>query len=337
MKRIISFAAKGVFAVIAAVMVLWAVAAIYYSNLPWHFLRTAAAILFPIACVGIFVGIRSFRKAVLVFLAAFFAIVIWWLWIPPSNNRDWQPDVKILPSAQIDGNMITIHNIRNCDYRTKTDYTVSYYDKTFDLSKLQGADLFIIFWGSPRIAHTIMSFCFEGEQYICISIETRKEKGEGYSSTKGFFKQYELIYIVGDERDLIRLRTNFRKETVYLYRLTANPALVREVLLDYLKSVNKLNDHPEWYNALAQNCTTAIRGHTAPYTHGKLNWRIIANGYLDTLLYERKAIDTSMPFEQLKALSQISEKALKAGNANDFSEIIRQGLPNPHPPPNGMT
>ena len=139
-----------------------------------------------------------------------------------------------------------------------------------------------------------------------------------------------MIYIVADERDLIRLRTNFRKETVYLYRLTASPALVREVLLDYLKSVNKLNDHPEWYNALTQNCTTAIRGHAAPYTHNKMSWKIIANGYLDTLLYERKAVDTNMPFEQLKALSQISEKALKAGNSNDFSKIIRAGLPNPH-------
>jgi hypothetical protein len=129
---------------------------------------------------------------------------------------------------------------------------------------------------------------------------------------------------------LIRLRTNFRKETVYLYRLTSKPPLVREVLLSYLKSVDKLNNHPEWYNALTENCTTAIRGHTAPYTHGRLSWKLIANGYLDTLLYERKAVDTNMPFEQLKALSQISDKALKADNSNDFSKIIREGLPNPH-------
>ena len=305
-------------------------AAIYYSNLPWYFLRIAVAIIFPMACVGVFLGIRPLRKAVLIFLAVFAVILIWWLLIPPSNNRNWQPDVAILPSAQIDGDMITIRNIRNCDYRKGTDYTVSYYDKTFDLSKLQGADLFICFWGSPRIAHTIMSFCFEGDKYLCISIETRKEVGEEYSAVKGFFKQYELTYIVADERDLIRLRTNFRKETVYLYRLTTKPTLVREVLLDYLKSVNQLNVHPEWYNALTENCTTAIRGHAAPYTHGKMSWKVLLNGYLDTLLYERKAIDTNMPFEQIKQISRINDKALNAGNSDDFSMIIRRDLPNPN-------
>jgi hypothetical protein len=329
-KRIARFLVKMVFAVIAAIMVLWSIGAIYYSNLPWSFLRTGAAIALPIICIAIFFAIKPFRNAVLVFLAVFAVVLIWWLLIPASNNRDWQPDVKVLPSAQINGNMITVRNIRNCDYRTDTDYTVSYYDKTFDLSKLQGADLFICFWGPTLIAHTIMSFDFDDGQYLCISIETRKEKGEDYSAVKGFFKQFELIYIVADERDLIRLRTNFRKETVYLYRFTAKPALAREVLLDYLKSVNQLNERPEWYNALTENCTTAIRGHTAKFAHGKLSWKMIVNGYLDTLLYERKVIDTNMPFEQLKARSQISEKALKADNSNDFSIIIREGLPNPH-------
>lgn len=311
------------------VMTVWATAAIYYSNLPWHFLRLTAAIIFPIICGGIMIAVKPFRKAVLFFGVVFAALLIWWLLIPPSNSRHWQPDVAVLPSAEIDGNTITIHNIRNCDYRTATDYTVSYYDKTFDLSKLQGADLFICYWGPTLIAHTIMSFDFDDDQHLCISIETRKEEGEEYSAVKGFFKQYELIYIVGEEKDLIRLRTNFRKETVYLYRFTAKPELVREVLLDYLKSVNKLNRQPEWYNALTQNCTTAIRGHTEPYTHGRMSWKIIANGYLDTLLYERKAIDTSLTFEQIKAVSRISDKAVKAGSSADFSAMIRDGLPNP--------
>jgi hypothetical protein len=327
MRRVLKWILKGSFAVVALIMTLWAIGAIYYSNLPWQLLRTAMAILFPAACVGVFIAIRPFRKAVLIFLAAFAVVLVWWLLIPPSNNRNWQPDLEKLTSAQFDGDKLTIRNIRNCDYRSTTDYTVSYYDKTFDLSKLQGADLFIIYWGSPMIAHTIMSFCFEDNQHLCISIETRNEKGEAYSAIKGFFKQYELIYVVADERDVIRLRTNFRKESVYLYQLTANPAMVRQVLLDYLKSVNSLNERPEWYNALTQNCTTSIRGHTAPYAHGKISWKMIINGYLDTLLYERKAIDTNMPFEQLKALSFINDRALKAGNSPDYSILIREGLP----------
>jgi hypothetical protein len=330
MKKILGLIAKGLFAIVASLMTLWAMTAIYYSNLPWDFLRGAAAIAFPVVCVALFFVIKPFCKAVLIFLAIFAVTLVWWLLIPASNNRDWQPDVAMLPSAVIDGNMLIVRNIRNCEYRTETDYTVSYYDKTLDLSKLQGADLFICYWGPTLIAHTIMSFDFSDGQHLCISIETRKEKGEEYSAVKGFFKQYELIHIVGDERDLIGLRTNFRKETVYLYRLTASPVLVREVLLDYLKSINKLDQQPEWYNALTDNCTTAIRGHAKAYTHGKMSWKILANGYLDTLLYERKAIDTNMPFEQIKAISRINDKALKAGSDPNFSMMIRDGLPNPH-------
>jgi hypothetical protein len=328
-KRIARFAVKGIMVLLAMMMTLWAIGAIYYSNLPWQYLRTAASILFPSGCAAIFICIRPFRKAFFLFLMVFTAVLVWWLLIPASNNRHWQPDVKMPPSAEFDGDKVIVRNIRNCDYRTVTDYAASYYDKTFDLSKLQGADLFIIYWGSPLIAHTIMSFCFEDNQYLCISIETRKEEGEGYSAIKGFFKQFELIYIIGDERDLVRLRTNFRKESVYLYRLTAKPEMVRQILLDYLNCVNRLNEHPGWYNALTQNCTTSIRGHTAPYVHGKLSWKMIINGYLDTLLYERKMIDTSMPFEQLKAMSLINDRALKAGDSLDYSDKIRAGLPNP--------
>ena len=146
--------------------------------------------------------------------------------MPPSNNRDWQPDLATLAWAEIVGDKVTIHNIRNCDYRTETDFTVHHYDKTFDLSKLKGVDFFLVYWGSPKIAHTMMSFDFEGQGNVCFSIETRKEKGEDYSTVKGFFRQYELIYVVADERDLVRLRTNYREkgkgEDVYLYRLNSN-------------------------------------------------------------------------------------------------------------------
>ncbi len=329
MKRAVRIAVITGCIAIAALLSVWAAAAIYYSNLPGHFLRTAGAVLFPVLGAGLLIRIRPFRRAFFFFLAGFAVILGWWFLIPPSNHRDWQPDVAILPSAVIEGDSLMVRNIRNCRYQTRTDYTVSYYDQTFDLSKLQGADLFICFWGSPLIAHTIMSFCFEGDRYLCISIETRKEQGEGYSAVKGFFKQFELIYIVGDERDLIRLRTNVRGETVYLYRLKAKPELVRQVLLDYMDRVNRLNRRPEWYNALTQNCTTAIRGHTAPYAHGKMSWKFLANGYLDTLLYERGVIDTSLPFEQIKALSCINEKALQAGDRDDFSILIRKDLPNP--------
>jgi len=168
-------------------MILWEMLAIYYSNIPFVALRTALSWAFALGSIAVLFFLRPRRRAVFVFLLVFAGVLCWWLLIPPSNERDWQPDVAVLPSATFAGDLVTIHNIRNNDYRTETDYTVRYYDKTFDLSKLRTVDLFISFWGSPYIAHTIMSFGFEGDNYVAISIETRKTKDEEYSSIKGFF------------------------------------------------------------------------------------------------------------------------------------------------------
>lgn len=262
------------------------------------------------------------------FLAVFAVVVAWWLLMPPSNNRSWQPDVALLPWAEVDGSRITIHNIRNCDYRSETDYTVRYYDKTFDLAALNSLDLSLVYWGSPYIAHTMLSFGFEGNEFVCFSVETRKEIGEEYSAIKGFFRQYELTYVVADERDLIGLRTNYRDEQVYLYRLNESVDLVRKIFLDYLRTVNSLKDHPEWYNALTDNCTTSTNVLAAPYNpDGRIEWRIIANGFMDEMLYESKAIDTALPFPELKKMSLINGRAKKHDKLPDFSQRIRAGLP----------
>jgi len=248
----------------------------------------------------------------------------------PSNDRNWQPDVAVLPYGTVEGDKITIHNIRNCDYRTETDYTVRYYDKTFDLSKLRNFDLFLSDWGLETIVHTLVSFGFDDDSFLCISIETRKEVGEEYSNLKGFFRQYELFYVVGDERDLIRLRTNYRQgETVYLYRLHgASLEVVKQIFLDYIRYINRLKERPEWYNALTGNCTTEIRGHTRPYA-GKVkwDWRILANGYIDELMYEVGVLDTSLPFKALKQRSIINQRAQAADQDPAFSKHIREGLP----------
>jgi hypothetical protein len=305
----------------------WGIMAIWYSNLPPS-LRPWAAGGFGVISLLLPVLVRPRRRGVIAFLCIFALVVAWWLAIPPSNNRDWQPDVAVLPSATIAGERVTIHNIRNCDYRSETDYTCRYYDRTFDLGKLKSVDLFLVYWGSPMIAHTMFSFGFEGQGQVCFSIETRKEKGEDYSAIKGFFKQYELTYIVADERDVVRLRSNYRKEDVYLYRLKAEPELMRKVFLDYLRQVNRIHDRAEWYNALTSNCTTNIRGHTAPYArNAKFDWRIIVNGFLDEMIYERGTVDTSLPFTEFKTRSHINARAQRADKDSDFSRRIREGLP----------
>ena len=309
---------------------------IYYSNLP-DYVRQAAAFMFTIiALVLIIQGFGNHARwggFLLLFTAL---IACWWFAIPPSNTRNWQPDVQVLPWAEIRGDRVTVHNIRNCDYRSETDYTVRHYDRTFDLKQMTGVDLALVYWGSPHIAHTMLSFGFKDGSYLCFSIETRKEVGEAYSAIKGFFKQFELTYVVADERDLIRLRTNFREggtgEDVYLYRMNVPIDFARKVFIDYLHEVNSLKERPEWYRAISGNCTTNIRRHTAQFsTDPVLDWRLIANGHLDELLYERGILDRSLPLPELKKRSHINERARVIGNTPQFSRLIRAGLPGEAP------
>ena len=255
-------------------------------------------------------------------------VLVAWLAIPASNTRDWQPDVATLPYAEIRGDRVTVHNVRNADYRSETDYTVRLEDRELDLSRLRSLDLFLVYWGSPLIAHTIMSWGFEGDQYLAVSIETRKEKGEEYSALRGFFRQYELTFVVADERDVVRLRTNFRGEDVYVYRLDVPPADARTLLLKYLRAVNDLREHPQWYNALTDNCTTAIRRLAGSDSRRSWwSWKLFLNGHLDELAYDIGAIDRSLPFPVLKAKSLVNDRA-KAANADpQFSARIREGLP----------
>ena len=326
--RLLKLARRLIVGILLVGLGLWSTMALYLSNLPASWLRTLAAVLFALGIIVLFVRVRPWWLAKLIFLGSVALVIVWFLFTPPSNNRDWQPDVAILPYADINGDQVTLHNIRNCDYRTETDYTVQYYDKTFDLAKLRSVDFYLVYWGSPLIAHTMLSFGFDGGDYVCFSIETRKEKGEVYSALKGFFRQYELTYVIADERDLVRLRTNFRGEQVYLYRLAADPAVARLVFLDYLKEVNRLKARPEWYNALTSNCTTNIRGHTKPYTqNAHFDWRILLNGKIDSLAYERKTLYQGLPFSELKARSLINDRAKAADNAPTFSRLIREGLP----------
>jgi hypothetical protein len=189
-------------------------------------------------------------------------------------------------------------------------------------------DLFLSFWGPTEIAHTIISWEFDDGRPLATSIETRKAKGESYSTLRGFFRQYELYYVVADERDLVGLRTNYRGEQVYLYRIRIPIQQARALLIDYLTKVNRLADHPQWYNALTQNCTTTIRGHAQHAgAGGHFDWRLLANGHVDQLLYERHQIDTDIPFDDLRSRSNITEKARAAGDVSDFSDRIRDGLP----------
>jgi len=313
--------------------VVWGAAALWFDGPAVRWLAWFLSGAFAIGCLALLMWLRPYRRAMLLVLVAFACVLGWWLTIPPSNDRAWQPDVAQTATAIIDGNRLTVHNVRNFDYRSETDYVGNWETRSYDLDRLEGVDLFLCFWGPTLIAHTIASWEFADGSHLAISIETRKEKGEEYSAVRGFFRQFEVYYVVADERDVVRLRTNYRGERLYLYRVRMSADRARELLFDYLAEVNRLADHPRWYNALTHNCTTAIRYHLRNLGLAqKLDWRIFANGRLDELMYERGSIDNRLPFEELRRRSDITERAKAADGDVLFSLRIRDGLPEPRAP-----
>ncbi|MGH0034087.1 MAG: DUF4105 domain-containing protein [Myxococcota bacterium] len=307
----------------------WSCAALWIDGPESRILAGALAFAYVAAGAAVFAALRPFRRALLAYAVLFLLVVGWWRSIPASNDREWLEDVSRTPTATFAGDQVVISNVRNFDYESELEYTPRWEERTYDLSKITGVDLFLSYWGSPLIAHTIMSWEFEDGEHLAISIETRKEVGEEYSAVLGFFRQFELYYVVADERDLVRLRTNYRGEQVRLYRLTnVKPEGARAVLEQYLHEIDRLNREARWYNAATHNCTTAIRYHikqVAP--DNPWDWRILVNGLIDEMAYERGSIDTSLAFEDLRAASDVGEAARAADDAPDFSARIRDGLP----------
>lgn len=310
---------------------VWAVLALFYSGPNSEILRSILAIVLAVASLStiIALGFSHWRwRAFSAYAVLFIAVLIWYFSLTPSNDRQWQEDVAALPYATLKENIVTVHNIRNFDYRSEMEYSPAYYDKAFDLDKLEGVDLIAVYWMGPSIAHIFLSFAFTGDNHLAISIETRKEKGESYSTLKGFFRQYELYYVVADERDVIGLRTNYRQnppEDVYVYRTKGPIENGKQLFLEYMHQINRLKEKPEFYNTLTTNCTTNIwMNSLVNATHLPFDWEILVSGYLPSYLYENERLETyGLSFKELKKISYINERAKSIDSNVSFSKAIR--------------
>lgn len=308
---------------------LWAAGALAFDA-PFPWLKGwIGFILYLLAALIICMAVRGRATRILASFALFLVTLGWWLTLQPSNTRPWQPDVAKTPYAEISGDTLVIHNVRHCNYRTEHDYTVGWETRSYALSELQGVDIAINYWGSPYMAHPIMCFQFANGLPLAISIETRKEVGETYSAIGGIYRQFELIYIAADERDLIRVRTNFRTgEDVYLMRTKLPPEHARKFLLQYVDSMNQLHRTPRWYNAITTNCTTSIRAQRPLAERRPWDWRILVNGLADQMLHENNALATGgLSFAEYKARTRINDKANALGDDHAFSSLLRIGLP----------
>lgn len=245
-----------------------------------------------------------------------------------SNDRKWNDDQKVLPYAEINNNLVSIHNIRNFSYTSTTSYIPNYYDKIFDMSKIKKVWYVVEpFSGIPGSAHTFLSFEFEGNQFVSISVEIRKEKGEAFDPIKGLFNKYELMYVIADEQDVIKLRSNYRKDLVYLYPVKTTEEKSRALFLDMINRTNALKDHPEFYNTITNTCTTNIVAHVNKITPKRVpffNLRILFPANSDKLAYDLGLIDTNLSFEDARTRYFINDRAMKYANDPDFSVKIRE-------------
>ena len=280
-------------------------------------------------------NLKKFFKISSIILLLVVIILTVYIWLQkPSNDRNWNDDQKVLAYAERDGNLVTVHNIRNFNYRSTDDYDISYYDKTFDLDKIKTLDYIVEPFSNFRgLAHTFLSFGFENEKgemdYVAISVEIRKEKGESFSPWRGLARQYELMYVVADENDVIKLRTNYRKDDVFLYPI--NTFIEKKQLLfwDMLDRANTLKDHPEFYNTIWSTCTTNILDHINKIRQDKItkwDYRIFFPGYSDKIAYDVELLDTDLSFDEVRKKFQINDLAESWQKGEIFSEVIRGHL-----------
>jgi hypothetical protein len=262
------------------------------------------------------------------FAAGFAVLLAWWVRLTPTQDGAWADDVAELTTAAIDGDRVTVHNVRNFDWRTATDFTRRWETRVYDLSRLRSVDMIMSYWRGPAIAHMLISFGFEDGAQLVFSVEIRRKKTQQFSEIGGFFKEFELCVMAGDELDMVRLRTNVRRERVYLFRLAIGMDVARRLLLGYLAEANSLARTPRFYNTITVNCTTFVyRMLNRIVGHLPLSYRVLFSGYMPEYVHAVGFLDRRHSLEELRARGYASERGLRSAGGAGYSADIRRGVP----------
>lgn len=309
----------------------WGTLFIWYAAPGGTWASGMLAGLFATFATAAVLAIRRRQSVVpLAYALAFVALVVAFDAIQPHTDRDWAFDVAHPLTAEISGDRVTLHNVRDFDWRSQTDAVRNWETRVYDLGRLDSLDVINSYWSGRTIAHTLVSFGFLDGRHVAVSIEIRRERDETYSDLAGFFRRYELITIGADERDIVRLRTTVRREDVELYAIQATPEQIRALFVDVLRQANEVASEPTFYNSLVANCTTVLFGAARTVDPNlPLDWRIILNGYLPDYLYDNRLVDTRLSFRELRARGSVSQRGREAGDSEDFSARIREGIPDP--------
>lgn len=306
---------------------LWCVGALWYGGPVW--LGSVFALSFAVAWPALWYGRPADRRRTAgAFALSALLLVVGWQFKRPSNDRQWTPDMARPARIEIDGDRVAIGDIRDCAYRTEDEYDLRYVDQEYDLQALRSVDFLLErFHALDFLAHTLLSFGFEDGRHVAISVELRREEGETFHPVAGLFKQYEIMYVVGTEQDLIGLRTNHRKSRVWLYPIKTTPERMRALFVHMLERARAIAAQPEFYNTLTSSCTTNIVDHVRLLVPGRipLDWRILFPGYTGEMAYELGLIDTEGSFDEAAARFRIDPAAQAAPVGPDFSRRIRAG------------
>jgi Domain of unknown function (DUF4105) len=312
---------------------IWGAFALWYQTSGGQTLKTMRVLMWAGLSLTLVIALWQGRTAVglLAFAVAFGGLLIWWQRIAPSNDRIWADDVAQMSTGTVDGNRVTLHNVRNFDWRSNTDYTQRWETRHYELDRLNSVDMIMSYWSGPAIAHMLISFGFDDGEHVVFSVEIRREKIESFSEIGGFFKEFELSVIATDERDVIRVRTNVRGEDDYLYSLRMPVAAMRSLFLAYIDEANTLVRAPRFYNTITVNCTTLVY-HMMKRIVGylPLNYRLVFSGYLPEYVYRVGGLDQRYSLQELRARGRITDRAKKADRSDTFSADIRQGIPGAH-------
>jgi len=306
----------------------WGALALWYQLPVGTTMRAVISVLWVLAILALLLlaAIQRSWWPLLGYVAAYALLLGWWATIKPSNDRIWSDDVAQLLTGKVEGNQVTLSNVRNFTWRSDENYDIHWETRRYDLDHLSSADAVLSYWGSPAIAHAMISFGFDDGRHIVFSVEIRKERSESYSPIGGFFRQFETILVAADEHDIIRVRTNVRNEDDYLYPLRMDKRAMRELFLSYVREANELAEKPEFYNTLTSNCTTIVYRMAKQISPGlPRDHRLLLTGYLPGYLYDVGVVDRSMSLEQLREHSRITERARQSGPDDDFSLSIRAG------------
>lgn len=329
----------GLFTLCVVLSSIWLCLALWIQQpLGTLFSRVAIVLwgLFALSLLGVYFSCHliSRRTDIIIYCVAFACSLFWYFSIEARQDRDWNPEVAEQLSYSRQGDLVTLHKVRNFDWHADGTYDIRWEDRTIDLNKITGINVITSYWMGPQIAHTLVSFDFADQKPLVFSIEIRKEKGEDFSAIGGFFRKYELSLVASDEKDIVYTRSNIRHEQVYLFPVKMPAAERKALFIEYLNQADELRNEAKWYNTLTSNCTTLVFDMVQAINPQKLpkDYRLLASGYLPNYLYDLKALNQNYSMNEWYRLAHINPRAEQYDQQSNksseyFSDVIRSGIP----------